>query len=410
MTCVTTHLTSFSIREATAAAGGVAFSIAGDYLTFLFPLLVSIAIIIIAIIALVFDFYGKKGGGDKFPHRTHNGRFRGCLTIYRYSLYYNAPFVNIFAYFSYIVWGIYKTLWLALLLWLMLIIEVSVFKENVGSSSITTMIVTALCCGILLIPNSFTHWILVKKRRVRPRFDAQASDRSLKHVVPDVSLPVQVDIMSDREIKFFDKKKQGKPELGNVPEEKPTRRSQGPSVIEDEILSLVGLFLLVFLTGIIWVTGYVIAHIFGDDINQRNGDHFIRLIGCFLLSIFFGIIYSFLKVALASCCVSAYRKRANPRANRCRICFFVDLLSIIIFDDFDANIVKDPKKLNNRIDVARKGSAGRENPLKTSTNALKSRPVDVSASRIDRPAAGARSGRAGSKPKPSSRVDLSARV
>lgn len=45
----------------------------------------------------------------------------------------------------------------------MVIIEVSVFKEDVGSSSIGTMFVTAALCGLLLIPNSFTHWILIKR-------------------------------------------------------------------------------------------------------------------------------------------------------------------------------------------------------------------------------------------------------
>lgn len=112
---------------------------------------------------MVFDCYGKKGENDKYPHRAHSGRFRKCLTIYRYSLLYNMPFLGIFGYFHLIVWGLYKTIWLSFLVWLMIIIEVSVFKEDVGSSGVPTMVVTALLCGLLLIPNSFLHWILIKR-------------------------------------------------------------------------------------------------------------------------------------------------------------------------------------------------------------------------------------------------------
>ena len=60
----------------------------------------------------------------------------------------------------------------------------------------------AMIAAVLLIPTSWLHWLLIRRRRVNlPRPSAQESDRSLK------PQPIQIDIMADREIQFFDKKK-----------------------------------------------------------------------------------------------------------------------------------------------------------------------------------------------------------
>lgn len=150
-----------------------------------------------------------------------------------------------------------------------------------------------------------------------------------------------------------------------------------------------------------WGVGFGLSLAFGSDINSRDGDHYVRFIGCFLLSILFGLVYSLVKLALASCCVSTRRKGRNPGANRCRICFFVDLLTLLVFDDFDTNNIKDPKKRNNRVGIARQSSgAGRkasDKSVKTSSNLL-------------RPAQPPRGGAGQNKPKSSVKVDLSARV
>lgn len=59
---------------------------------------------------------------------------------------------------------------------------------------------------------------------MRARFEPQASERTLKNIMPDASQPIEVDIMSDREIKLFDRKNPGRPSLSKVQEEPPTNR------------------------------------------------------------------------------------------------------------------------------------------------------------------------------------------
>lgn len=312
----------------------------------------ALAFLIMGGVAVAFDCYGRKGENDKFPHRAHPGRFRKCLTIYRYTLLYNMPFLNIYGYFHLVVWCLYKTLWLSFIVWLMLIIEVSIFKEDVGSSSETTMVLTALLCGLLLIPNSFTHWILIKKLKVKARYDAQASERTLKNIMPDASQPIEVDYMSDREIKLFDRKNPGKPSLPKVQEEVPSTM-RGFTFQDQEILSWCGVLIIVLFTALAWGVGFGLTLVFGSDINERNGDHYVRFVGCFLLSILFGLVYSLIKLALATCCVSYFKK---GRGSRCRICFFIDKLTWLIFEDFDTNNIKDPKKRNNRIGIEKQNS------------------------------------------------------
>lgn len=161
-------------------------------------------------------------------------------------------------------------------------------------------------------------------------------------------------------------------------------------------MSSIGLFLIIIFAAVAWGVGFGLSLVFGSDINTRNGDHYARFIGCFLLSIFFGIVYGILKLALASCCVTRCRKGRNQKVNRCRMCFFVDTLTRLIFEDFDTGNVKDPKKRNNRVGIVRQSSGSKKSNqgLKTSSNLLK-------------PGAPAQP-----KPKPKSSVktDLSARV
>ena len=160
--CDTTHLTSFSLRVVTS--GGIAFTLAGEHLTWILPMVVGVGFLILGLLALLWDLYGRKGDSHKYPHRRFQGMVHRCRTTYRYSLLYNVPFVGIFGYFHMIVWGAFKTLWLSDLVWLMLLIEVIVFKENAGDSSDVTMVLTALACGIFLIPTSFLHWLLIRRR------------------------------------------------------------------------------------------------------------------------------------------------------------------------------------------------------------------------------------------------------
>ena len=47
--------------------------------------------------------------------------------LYRFALLYNLPVLNMFGYFSLVVWGLFKTLWLSAFVWLMLSVEVLLF-------------------------------------------------------------------------------------------------------------------------------------------------------------------------------------------------------------------------------------------------------------------------------------------
>ena len=84
-----------------------------------------------------------------------------------------------------------------------------VFYNDLGQSSPLTMAITAMVVGLLLIPPSFVPWLLTKRRRVRPdgpeAGGVQSTERPFTRKEP--CSPVQIDIMSDREIRFYDMKK-----------------------------------------------------------------------------------------------------------------------------------------------------------------------------------------------------------
>lgn len=88
----------------------------------------SIVLLILIIFAIAFDCYSKKADNDKYPHLHHKGNFHKCLDLFRYSALYNFPFVGVFGYFNVIVLCTFKALWLSALVWLILIIQVSLYK------------------------------------------------------------------------------------------------------------------------------------------------------------------------------------------------------------------------------------------------------------------------------------------
>lgn len=100
------------------------------------------------------------------------------------------------------------------------------------------------------------------------------------------------------------------------------------------------MLILFLLSAVIWALGASLTIVFSRDINNRNGDHYVRFVGCFILSLVFGMLYSLAKLAIASSCAATYRPRPQSRGNRCRIGVFVDLVTLLIYDDFESFGVK----------------------------------------------------------------------
>lgn len=111
------HLTAFTLIQNN---NGVSFDRGRN--TYILPIVVSIALLILIIFAIAFDCYSKKADNDKYPHLRHKGNFHKCLDLFRYSSLYNFPFVGVFGYFNVIVLCTFKALWLSAIIWLMLII------------------------------------------------------------------------------------------------------------------------------------------------------------------------------------------------------------------------------------------------------------------------------------------------
>ena len=77
-----------------------------------------------------------------------------CLALYRFALLYNLPVLNVFGYFSLVVWGLFKTLWLSAFVWLMLSVEVLLFFYDVGGSAVWVAALGAMSphCSCSLLP------------------------------------------------------------------------------------------------------------------------------------------------------------------------------------------------------------------------------------------------------------------
>lgn len=107
--------------------------------------------------------------------------------------------------------------------------------------------------------------------------------------------------------------------------------------------------MLIVLTVASWAVGLSLTLVLSPTINARNGDHYLRFMGCFELSLLFGCLYAVLKLGLASCCVSFFRHRRRPKANRAYLCWSADLLTVLIFDEFDALLADDPRRFRKKI-------------------------------------------------------------
>ncbi len=194
----------------------------------------------------------------------------------------------------------------------MLIIQVSLFYGEVQNGNESAAIaLISLFTAILLIPNSFVHWILVKERTVAIKVvedDDPNTARKLKHIVPFEQDPVKVDIMTDREIQFFDKEKEqagGGYVESSEPVRKTSARTTNKMMAKEAVLSLCGLVILLALTLLCWVLGLVLVIMWSETIDERHVDHYMDFVYTFIISLIVGLVYALLKIFLASIIASS---------------------------------------------------------------------------------------------------------
>ena len=99
-----------------------------------------------------------------------------------------------------------------------------------------------------------------------------------------------------------------------------------------------GLFVLLVFTVVAWVVGLSLVIVLSDDIDARDQQHYHNFVLCFGLSLLFGFAYSFLRLGVSACCVKP-RARSGRRAT-CR-CFFVDSLTLMVYQEFTEGSVKE---------------------------------------------------------------------
>lgn len=180
------------------------------------------------------------------------------------------------------------------------------------------------------------HWILVKERTVAVQVredDDPNTARKLKHIVPFEQDPIKVDVMTDREIQFYDKDK----EAGAIQESiEPVRRTsnRGQRVTTKEsVLSLCGLVLLLAITLVCWVVGLILVVLWSDDIDDHHQDHYLYFVYTFIISLVLGLVYALIKIYLSSqICASCYDQ--DLQRKNCPVRAFVDFNTLKVYDDF----------------------------------------------------------------------------